>query len=202
MEGYFPIEQYCRITGCSKDTAHHRAIRGTVESFMNNNGRYFLYYNDEVDPVPEGFVHYKEYAKIHNIKPDSVRRTVKNGLFNEGDIKRIRYMTPQGAHHIQMYIRKDVEYPNKPKFKNRKIADKVMNEFRPEGYLTVAEFAQREGITTMYAYNRIYGGWIIGSKQVEGHWYIPEKSTFIKGRKREHDHQDGCDWSERGLGSS
>jgi hypothetical protein len=184
MEGYFPIEQYCRITGCSKDTAHHRVIRGTVESFRNSNGRYFLYYNDEVDPVPEGFVHYVEYAKIHNINQDSVRRTVKNGLFNEGDIKRIRYMTPQGAHHIQVYIRSDAEYPNTQLRINRRTTEKVMNELRPEGYLTVKEFAEREGMTIAYLYNRIYGGWITGAKQVEGHWYIPEKTTFKMRRKR------------------
>lgn len=184
MEGYFPIEQYCRITGCSKDTAHHRAIRGTVESFKDTYGRHFLYYNDEVDPVPEGFVHITEYAKAHNIHRDSVRRTVKNGMFNKDDVKYIRFMTPMGTHYIQVYIRSDAEYHNtKPRI-NRRTTEKVMNEFRPEGYLTVKEFAQREGITTMYVYNRIYGGWITGAKQVEGHWYIPEKSTFIRRKKR------------------
>ncbi len=184
MKGYFPIEQYCRITGCSKDTAHHRAIRGTVESFRNSNGRYFLYYNNESDPIPEGFVHITEYAKAHNVHTNSVRKAVKNNVFNKDDVKCIRIMSPKGCHYNQIYIRKDAEYPNESKIKSRRTTDKVMNKFRPEGYLTVKEFAQREGMTTIYLYNRIYGGWITGAKQVEGHWYIPEKTTFKMRRRR------------------
>ena len=180
MEGYFPIHQYCRITGISKDTAHHRAIRGTVEAFKNKEDRWFLYFCDESDPIPEGFIHYTEYAKSIGIRPETVWNVArKYKLFPEDDYIVARYMTPQGAHRITLYIRKGIEYPNSKDNVNKREAFKLMNSLRPKGYLTVKEFCEREHCSKYYVYNRLTHKKIQGIN-VSGHWFIDEKVMLNK----------------------
>ena len=191
MEGYFPIEQYCKLTGVSKDTAHHRYIRKTVDGFKNEVGRCFLYFNDEIDPVPEGFIHDVEYAKKIGIGITTLRTTIKRGLFDKEDVVRLRYMNPLGTPYIQTYVRSNCEYPNGRSIAQQKKQWLLMNKLRPEGYLTILEFAEREKVPKSCVYQRILRGTIKEAKQVEGHWYIPETTKFER-KWKNHDYKAGC----------
>lgn len=180
LEGYFPVEQYCRLTGVSKDTAHHRAIRGTVESFKEEkSGRWFIYFCDEADPIPDGFIHVSEYARKNHVHSNTVYRQAKQGIFEQEDFCFIRTMTPQGAHRISLYIKESVEYPNIPRIRNGRTIRGVLEKSRPDGYLTVMEFAVREGCSKHYVYNRLFSNKIRG-KKINGHWYVDERIS-VKG---------------------
>jgi len=190
MEGYFPIEQYCKLTGISKDTAHHRYIRKTVEGFKNEAGRCFLYFSDESDPVPEGFIHSKEYAKKVGISVTALRTTIERGLFNDKDVIRIKYTNQLGKHFNQIYVRSDCKYPNGRSIAQQQRQWLLMNKLRPEGYLTILEFAEREKVPKSCVYQRILRGTVKGAKQIEGHWYIPETTKFER-KWKNHDYKAG-----------
>ena len=178
MEGYFPVTQYCQLTGVSKDTAHHRAIRGTVESFKNKHGRWFLYFSDENKPIPEGYIHIDDYARMHHKDPRSVRALIRKNRFQEGDIYYHCWMTKYGAHMKSPYVREAAEYPNDQRYDITQRNREVMNKYRPEGYLTVPEFSEGEECQACYVYNRINVGKIRSAKCVGGHWYVPETLTI------------------------
>lgn len=187
MEGYLSILEYCRRTGISKDTAHHRAIRGTVEAFKNSHGRWFIYYNDENAPIPEGFVHISEYARSVGESLPNTRWAVMNNRFRPDDIFTCRRMTDSGAFIRQTFIRK-----NAKRFTIQKPKGRIKNllQNRPEGYLTAIEAGERMGYSVSNVYHLIYIG-MIEAKKVNNRWYISEKVVSEYGnRKKNKSHDD------------
>ena len=195
MEGYFPVAQYCEMTGISKDTAHHRAIRGTVESFKNKYGRWFLYFCDETKPIPEGYIHLNDYAKAHNKTPKAVYSMVRKNRFLENEVHYHTWMTTGGAHRTTPYILETAEYPGDRIRENYFGTKRIMIENRPDGYITVSEFCKREDCGTYYVYNRINAGKIRDVKMIGGHWYVPETLTIKEVYKYGHKNR-----GERGKG--
>ena len=187
MEGYLPIPEYCRRTGISKDTAHHRAIRGTVEAFKNGHGRWFIYYNDENVPLPEGFVHINEYARSVGATPTAIHQAVRRNRFQPDDVLICRRMTDSGAFIRQTFIRKNAKRIIIPKVTGRVGS---LLQYRPEGYLTAIEAGERMGYHVSNVYHLIYIG-MIEAKKVEKHWYISEKVVSEYGnRKKNKSHDD------------
>ena len=187
MEGYLPVTEYCRRTGISKDTAHHRAIRGSVEAFKNSHGRWFIYYNDENAPIPEGFVHINEYARSVGTDPKNIRQAVRHNRFQPDDVFICRRMMDSGAFRRQTFIRKNAKriISQNPKGRVKSLLQK-----RPEGYLTVIEAGERMGYHRSNVYHLVYTG-MIEAKKVENHWYISEKVASEYGnRKKNKSHDD------------
>jgi hypothetical protein len=148
MEGYFPIQEYCKLAEISTDTAYHRAIRKRVDSFTDKYGRMFIYFTDE-KIAPDGFVSLHDYAKLKGVEYEAVRMMHRKKRFNEEDV----YIVP---HHVfrpktydRIFINKNAEIPKPPK---------VMN--CPEGYIHISEWAKKnevspERLNQMILHNRI-----------------------------------------------
>ena len=182
MEGYFPVAQYCDLTDVKKDTAHHRAERGTVPAFKDENGRWFIYFTDEQDPVPKGFIPIKEYAKLIGKKYDNVLQRIRAGFYSKDDYIKLRCMTKNGAPYVGIFIRNTTPYPtyNYIYEINKKVKH-VLNVNRPDGYLTVREFSEREEMPRHIIYYFIkYKK--LKSTFVKGYWYVLGTET-MKGVK-------------------
>ena len=171
MEGYFPVEKYCELTGVSRDTAYHRAIRGTIDGFKNKHNRWFLYFCDESDHIPEGFIHPKAYASMHGVTLSAILTRIRKGMFDEGNICRIRRLTPKGLIKEGTYIRKDAKFLDKREYLLAAEQNYIMNLSRPIGYLTVSEWSERENVPKYKVYSMIKYHKIPSCKNFD-HWYI------------------------------
>lgn len=143
MEGYFPINQYCELTGLKKDTAYHRGIRGTIPAFKDAEGRWFFYFcNDEPD-APEGFYTLAEYAKDHNLAPHEVYYAIKCRRIIESDVvvKVIHPKTAKGGRSRLTFVRKDAVILPK---KERDHGYQIIAQLCPEGYIPVNAWIKRE----------------------------------------------------------
>ena len=91
MEAYIPVYEYAQRTGLKMDTVYHRAERGSIESFKNEEGRWFIYYCDEDIPqAPEGYVTIDDFAEMHHVESASIHSYIRKGKFNSEDIMIVR----------------------------------------------------------------------------------------------------------------
>lgn len=174
MEGYFPIYQYCEITGCKKDTAYHRVLRGTVEAFKGQDGRWFVYFSDNRE-IPEGFVTTAEYSKIIGLNKRTVDTRIRLGYFNENDTITSIIIDDKGHPTKRRLIRKDTKWIDYRAESNKITSKKLMDFLKPEGTYTVPEYAKIVGRRSCTIYSRIKNGNIKFAK-IEGHYFIyPEE---------------------------
>ena len=154
MEGYFPAYEYCRLTGCKKDTAYHRAERGTVESFKGKDGRWFIYYSDNNDGEIDGYLSVKDYAKKHNISES----TVKSKIYSSDEFKKnttsLVLIDKNGHPRKKVLIKEDAEWIDRYKVQ-RRYYKRLFDAIRPEGAYTIKEYANLIGKTTASIYSRI-----------------------------------------------
>ena len=176
MEAYLSAFDYCEKTGTKKDTALHRAIRGTVPAFQDQNGRWFLYYNDdEEQKIPEGYITIEEYAKRNNIRVGICKSVLKDGLFNKEDIKIVYGKGYHGRQYSNVIIRENAIAPDiLPRiYANEKMLHIIYLDC-PNGYITVREYCKQMGIDSYHksrVYQQIYAGKIPAIKY-KGHYYI------------------------------
>ena len=175
MEGYFPIYKYCEITGCNKDTAYHRAERGTIEAFKGKDGRWFIYFSDNREAFPEGFITVEEYANKIGVRKSTVFGRIRNGYFDEKDTILSVVIDPNGHPVNRRLIRETVEWKDFRDEFNKKHAHGIMNALRPEGAYTISEYAKILGKEQYYIRNRIKNGHMKFT-MVGGHYFVyPEK---------------------------
>lgn len=180
VEGYFTIEHYCDLTGIKKNTAYQRAYRGTIKAF-NENGKWFFYYNDETDDVPDGFIRYDKYAETVGVHPASIYSAIKRQIFESDNVVHLCDRICNGKRRMHYYIREGTYYPT-PKdviARHNNAVKAKMNASRPVGYLTVAELAKREGCQAQVIFKRLQKN-TIPSINIDGHWYVPESTRIIK----------------------
>ena len=176
MEGYFPINQYCELTGLKKDTAYHRGIRGTIPAFKDAEGRWFFYFcNDEPD-APEGFCTIKEYAVAHDLKLKDIYYAIKCKRFVEGDVivKAYHPKSARGGRSRLTYIREEAVML--PKKKRDHGYQKII-QMCPEGYIPINAWIEREHVKMYNAYNWINFDYLPCIKH-EKHRYIPMEITI------------------------
>jgi hypothetical protein len=148
MEGYFPIQEYCKLAEVSTDTAYHRAIRKKVDSFTDKNGRMFIYFTDE-KIVPDGFVSLRDYAKLKGININTVKMMYQKKRFNEEDI----YIIPPFVFRPKTYDRIFIN-------KNAEVPKSLIATNCPEGYIHISDWAKRykvsqERVNQMIIHDRI-----------------------------------------------
>lgn len=197
MEGYFPICKYCEITGVKKNTAHRRAERGSVESFKNSEGRWFLYYCDDKEDydVPEGYITCKEFAKKHRFSNNTLERYIRHGFIDRNNcivLKRnIKSAVVKGSGK-RKFIKENAEI-KKPKHIS------IVEYFRPsEDWLTVDEWCKKENIKEKhYVYFWMNSG-LLSSAYNKKHRYIPKTETVetIYQRKTQR-RKDKKEWLQR-----
>lgn len=145
MEGYYPIQEYCRLAGVSRDTAYHRTNRKEIPFFKDETGRMFIYYADYQKNVPDGFVSIKEYAETHNLKNATVRQNVVMGNFKPEDI----YKAPDNG--VMPYSRRI--YIN-----NEAKPHKKVDLYCPPGYINAKDWCKKYNITRNNLGQRIRHG--------------------------------------------
>jgi hypothetical protein len=171
MDGYYPIQAYCALTGISKDTAYHRAIRGNIKSVKDKRGRLYLYFSENENNVPDGFISVNEYAKKYNMKAGAVQQAIRHKRFNEEDVFRLQHnIGSKNAPHV--FIRETAELA--PGYKTN----------CPPKYIHVSEWAKLNNVTRnnlgqMIITNRIE------TIKVGGYRYIKEGTPLPKDRRRE-----------------
>ena len=140
MEGYFPIHEYCRLSGCNTDTAYHRAIRGNVDSFKDKDERLFIYFTDYKTKVPEGFITIAEYAKRNNMSYSSVDFAIRNNRFNPDDVYRIPKHSFAVRRRHRVFIRPDAE-------RNISSKEEFAQQNSPEGYITMNQWGAKNNVS-------------------------------------------------------
>ena len=179
MEGYFPIQEYCKLAGVSEDTAYHRAIRNSIPSFEGKDGRTFLYFCNDAPDIPEGWCTLKEFAEMHNVNRSAVYKQVKKGHIPNDCVKKV---TLTGISKLNgpgtiIIIQKDVPYTAMMKERQTKYQTQLIKALSPEGYIPAAEFAKANGIPKYQVYNDINRGFILSIKSY-GHLYVPNDLTI------------------------
>ena len=132
MKGYYPISEYARLAGVSRDTAYHRAYRGEVPSKWENE-RLLIYYDPNAWKSPEGFVSVRGWAELHGVTHGATQAAILKKRFREEDVRRIRG---------RVYIRADADYERRPGGKQDTYCKKIC----PDGYLPCREWAKRNGM--------------------------------------------------------
>ena len=163
MEGYYPIQEYCRLAGVNRDTAYHRVYRDEVPSFKDKNGKMFIYYADYLKDVPEGFVPMSEYVKLHNTYYNAVQQAIKAGNFLPDEF----YVAPDDdfiPYGRRFYIKKDSE-PHKKVDLNC-----------PPGYINATEWCAKYNISRPNLGQRILHGKIHPIK-IGRYIYIEDKEN-------------------------
>ena len=149
MEGYFSIKSYCELTGVSSDTAYHRVNRNEVEAIKEKNGRYFIYYSDENISVPENFITLEDYAKANGLTVTCVRNRIRRSFYKEQDIFKADKRFRNGRMVKTVYINKYAV--GRPKYMFKHCA----RDNAPKGFLSVPEWAAREGVSKSHPYSLI-----------------------------------------------
>ena len=170
MEGYFPIYEYCKITGANKNTAYRRAERGTIEAFKGKDGRWFVYYSDNRG-IPEGYVSTEEYAKKVGVCRQYVDYRIRSGYFKDDETITETIIDEKGHPTFRRLIKEDAKWEDYRGDSNRYRAGKIMNSLRPEGTYTIREYADKNNITCATVYGRIKWG-KIRFKKVNDHYFI------------------------------
>ena len=170
MEGYFPIYEYCKITGANKNTAYRRAERGTLESFKGKDGRWFVYYSDN-RTIPEGYISTEEYAKKVGVCRQHVEYRIRSGYFKDDETITSIIINEKGQPQKRRLIREDTEWIDYRGDSNRMRCTSIMESLRPEGTYTVKEYAKMIKREPCIIYNRIKNG-IIHFIKVGGHVFI------------------------------
>ena len=178
MEGFFPICQYCEITGVKKNTAHRRAERGSVEAFKNKEGRWFLYFCDDKEIAPEGYVKFKDYADSHGISESTLHNYVQQGRISKDNILTVKKVLTSAiikGSKKRIYIKKDAPLQRKDR---KECSLLILRILKPsDDYLTVDEWSKRENIKNYTSYYWIKYGYLKYTN-VEKHYYIPKTETI------------------------
>ena len=182
MEGYFPIHVYTKLANVSRDTAYHRMERKEIPSFKDENGVWFAYYNDEgTDNPPEGYIFLHDFAKKFGVTDATARFWLKHNKIKPEDVIRKTARDKNGLRRKCILIKEDVE----PDILTRREAVVGrMEALRPEGYITVTEFAKKENKRKNSVYIAIRRG-AIEVAVSENHYYIKEDATWPKRKRRE-----------------
>lgn len=178
MEGFFSIKSYCKLTGVSPDTAYHRVNRNQVESIKGPDGRHFIYFSDEKIQVPENFVTLEEYAAKEGTTVHAIVQRVYDGRYKDEDIFKANKCFYNGRMQKTVYINKFAI--TKPK------GYRCARDYSPKDYLTVIDWANREGISKTYAYFLIRNNKVPGLFK-NGFVYVPKEVKYVKqgrGRKK------------------
>lgn len=175
MEGYFTIEHYCDLAGIKKNTAYVRAYRGNIKAF-NEDGKWFFYYNDETEDIPDGFIRYDEYAESVGLNRATIYAAIKRHVFDNDDVTHLCDRICNGKRKKHYYIRKKTPYPTRKDIiiKYNNLIKEKINALRPKGYLTVPELAKREDCQEQTIYKRLWRNAIPNVVKVNKYWYIPE----------------------------
>lgn len=206
MEGYFPVCKYAELTGLSKDTIHHRAIRGTVDCFKNSEGRWFLYYCDDEFIKPEGYLTVEEFAEKVGRTKNCVHGYIRKKII---DPKYIMYKKANLASYVLkgqqpwIFIKEDAAFI--PQIVNRYYKLKLANEeiilklqsLKPsDDYLTVSEWVAKESLSKHMAYNWIKEG-LIPYVKVENHYFIPKDQTIDDVAKTRFERRQSKEWLQK-----
>ena len=179
MEGYFPIQEYCKLAGVSEDTAYHRAIRNSIPSFEDKDGRKFLYFCNDAPDIPEGWCTLKEFAEMHNVNRNTVYKHIRKGHIPNDCVKKV---TLTGISKINgpgtiIIIQKDVPYTDMINYRQTEYQTQLIKALSPDGYIPAAEFAKANGLPRYRIYNDINRGFILSIKS-NGHIYVPNNLTM------------------------
>ena len=179
MEGFFSIKSYCELTGISSDTAYHRINRNEVKSIKGPDGRHFIYFSDEKIQVPENFVTIEEYAEKECTTVHAIVQRIRSGRYKDEDIFKANKCFCNGRMQKAVYINKFAI--TKPKgYLNAR-------DYSPKDYLSVIDWANREGISKPYAYYLVRSNKIPGLFK-NGFIYVSKEAKYVRqprGRKND-----------------
>ena len=177
MEGYFKVSTYAKLCGISQDTAWHRVLRGSVESFVRKDGLRWVYYKSEAKPkVPDGYIPLPQYLEKIGICRMTAYRRIKMGHLREPDILNVGH-----GRIARWYIRQDYKWPKTISTPRGKVAELYNN--KPAGYLTIKEWCQKNhmNLSTTRVYARAGR---IECIRTGGHVYIPNDYVYQSPRNK------------------
>lgn len=177
MEGYFKVSTYAKLCGISQDTAWHRVLRGSVESFAGKDGLRWVYYKSEVKPkIPEGYIPLSQYLEKFGISHPTAYHRIKMKQLREPDILNVGH-----GRVTRWCIRQDYEWPKIIRTPHNKVV-KLHNN-KPDGYLTMKEWCRKNYMN--YNTTRRY----VTTGRIEcihtgGHVYIPKDYIYQSPRNK------------------
>ena len=174
MEGYFPINEYCRLANISTDTAYHRTNRKKVPFFIDNNNRMFIYFSDEGPVVPEDFISVVEFAIKNNTSDVRIRNLINRGVISSEDYIRIPKSKFFSNRRGGVYVRESIKLTNTKMDNIRKIC--------PEGYITLNDWCKKVDMPIGSAVQFISRGKLKIYK-FGGHRYVKEETQDPRKRK-------------------
>lgn len=162
IKGYFPVSLYAKMDGISVDTAWHRVLRNGVESIIGKDGERYVYY-EKKSKLDEDFVTINEYCILNDIPYTSIWNRIVRKKIPDSDIKRVK-----NGSRARIYIRRDYAFGMTPKKQTRQI----------DGYLTVEQWAKKNGIKVNTTRHYVYTG-RIPSLLESGRHYIKSDYVYI-----------------------
>lgn len=181
MEGYFPISDYCVLAQVDRDTAYHRAIRGTVDSFRNKNGRLYIYHSQNNINIPDNFIPLTTYAKKQKKSYSAIHRAMSAGEFKSKDIVVLPLTIMNGSSRSKIFINPDAE-------RAKRTYEMRARAKRPEGYLTANEWREKYHVTKSN-FNQMIISDRIETIKVGAYRYVKETQQLPEDKRRgRHDH--------------
>lgn len=160
IKGYFPVSLYAKMDGISVDTAWHRVLRNGVESIIGKDGERYVYY-EKKSKLDEDFVTISEYCALNDVPYSSIWNKIVRKKIPDSDIKRVK-----NGSRARVYIRKNYTLDITPRKKTQQI----------DGYLTIEQWAKKNGIKVNTARQYAYTGRIPSLLESKRH-YI--KSDYV-----------------------
>lgn len=152
IEGYFPVEEYCKLANVNSDTAYHRAIRNEVPNFKDENNRVFIYFTDAYMGVPENFIPMREYAKLYHRHVQTIAQKVRKNIFRKEDV----FVAPKSIYGPDKYARI---------FINKNVRPPMTKETNcPDGYLLMLDWADLNNISHYRVNQMVYHNRIVTVK--------------------------------------
>lgn len=193
MEGYFPIRQFCELSGISADTAYHRALRGTSPAFKDKSGKWFIYFCDDEPDCPEGFCSIDEYARMYGVNTNCIRIRIRAGNITEKDYirKKVPVRDIKKGCRERLFIRKSAPFLKKSQLIRNSNNSRIYKKC-PDGYIPLSKWAENEGVLKYDCYNWIKNEYLKPLK-LDGHYYIPEGMTvetvylYMDARRKENE---------------
>ena len=167
---YISVQHYAMLTGKKYNTAWRYAERhGLLVVTDKALGTVFVKYDPEDDLhacIPDGWIPIAQWAELHGLNKGTIRGYVWHHCIPSDKILKIRG---------RYYLPKDYDFlPRLP----RKVRELLEN--RPEGYLTINEWAYKSDLNEKYVRNALIRLGKIPVKRVNGYIYIHPDITYVK----------------------
>lgn len=168
---YISVQHYAMLTGKKYNTAWRYAERhGLLVVTDKTLGTVFVKYDPEDElhmHIPDGWISLAQWAKLRGLNKSTIQSYVNCHRYIPSDkILKIRR---------RYYLPKD--YVLRPCLPTK---TRELLENRPEGYLTINEWAYKNNFNEHYVRNVLIRLGKISVKRVNGYIYIHPDTTYIK----------------------